>query len=114
MINREFYNAIVNGTINDEVIAHATAALEKLDATNEKRRNTPSKTAIENQPLVDEIVTSILTSEPKTATDVAIVLGITVQKASALLRAIVADGKATVTDVKVPKRGTQKAYSLAE
>ena len=113
MTNREFYNAITNGTINDEVIDFAKAALEKLDATNEKRRNTPSKTAIENQPLIYEIVTSILSSEPKTATDVATVLGVSVQKASALLRAIVADGQATVTDVKVPKRGTQRAYSLS-
>jgi predicted HTH transcriptional regulator len=112
MTNREFYNAITNGTINDEVIAHATAALEKLDGANEKRRNTPSKTAIENQPLVDEIVTSILSREPKTATDVATVLGVSVQKASALLRTIVADGQATATDVKVPKRGTQRAYSV--
>lgn len=112
MTNREFYNAITNGTINDEVIDFAKAALEKLDATNEKRRNTPSKTAIENQPLIHEIVTSILSSEPKTATDVAAVLGVSVQKASALLRAIVADGRATVTDVKVPKRGTQRAYSV--
>ena len=113
MTNREFYTLISNGTINDEVIAHATSALEKLDATNEKRRNTPSKTAIENQPLVDEIVNSILTNEAKTASDVARVLGVSVQKASALLRQIVADGKAVVSEVKVPKKGTQKAYTLA-
>ena len=113
MTNREFYTAISNGTINDEVIAHAIAALEKLDATNEKRRNTPSKTAIENQPLVDQIVSEILTSEPKTASDVAAVLGVKVQKASALLRQIVANGQAVVSEVKVPKRGTQKAYALA-
>lgn len=114
MTNREFYNAIVNGTINDEVTAFAQAALEKMDATNEKRRNTPSKTAIENQPLIDTIVTSILTHEVKTASDVATELGVSVQKASALLRQIVADGKATVEDVKVAKKGTQKAYKLAE
>lgn len=114
MTNREFYEAIVNGTINDEVTAHAQSALEKMDATNEKRRNTPSKTAIENQPLIDTIVGGILTAEPKTASDVAAELGVSVQKASALLRAIVADGKATVSDVKVAKKGTQKAYALAE
>lgn len=114
MTNREFYTNIINGTINDEVIAHATASLEKLDATNEKRRNTPSKTQVENQPLIDTIVGSILTAEPKTASDVAGELGVSVQKASALLRAIVADGKAVASDVKVAKKGTQKAYALAE
>ena len=114
MTNREFYTNIINGTINDEVIAHATASLEKLDATNEKRRNTPSKTQVENQPLMDKIANEVLTAEPKTASDVAAVLEISVQKASALLRALVNDGKATVTDVKVAKKGTQKAYALAE
>ena len=114
MTNREFYTAIINGTINDEVVEVATAALAKMDAANEKRRNTPSKKAVENQPLVDEIVNSILTSEPKTASDVAAKLGVSAQKASALLRSIVANGQATVSDIKVPKKGTQKAYTLAE
>ena len=114
MTNREFLNAVIAGTVTEDVIAHAQAALEKMEATNEKRRNTPSKTAIENQPLIDTIVGTILTAEPKTASDVAAELGVSVQKASALLRQIVADGKATVTDVKVAKKGTQKAYALAE
>lgn len=114
MTNREFYNAIINGIVNDEVIAFAQGALDKMDATNEKRRNTPSKTAIENQPLIDTIVGTILTAESKTASDVAAELGVSVQKASALLRAIVADGKATASDVKVAKKGVQKAYALTE
>ena len=114
MTNREFYNAIVNGNVNDEVIAQAQAALDKMDAANEKRRNTPSKKAIENQPILETIVNEVLTSEPKTASDVAAEIEVSVQKASALLRALVADGKAVATDVKVPKKGTQKAYTLAE
>jgi predicted HTH transcriptional regulator len=114
MTYRDFYNAVINGTTNDEVIAFAQSALDKMDATNEKRRNTPSKKALENQPLVDQIVSEVLTAEPKTASDIAGVLGISVQKASALLRTIVADGKATVTEVKVAKKGVQKAYALAE
>lgn len=113
MTNREFYEAIANGTINADVISHAEAALAKMDSANEKRRNTPSKKAVENQPLIDTIVNEILTNEPKTATDVAATLGVSVQKASALLRQIVADGKAAATDIKVPKRGAQKAYSLS-
>lgn len=114
MTNREFFTAIKEANINDELTAYADAALSKMDAANEKRRNTPSKKAIENQPLIETIVTEILTSEPKTASDVAGELGVSVQKASALLRAIVADGKATVSDVKVAKKGVQKAYTLAE
>ena len=114
MTNRESYEAVVNGTITPDVIEHFKAALAKMDAANEKRRNTPSKKAVENTPLVKQIVNEILTNEPKTASDIAAELGVTPQKASALLRQVVAEGKATVTDVKVPKRGTQKGYTLAE
>lgn len=114
MTNREFYNAIITAAINDEVIEYAKAQIAKLDATNEKRRNTPSKTQEANAPLMAQIVDTILTAEPKTASDVADVLGVKVQKASALLRALVANGKASVQDVKIPKKGTQKAYTLAE
>ena len=96
------------------MIEHFKAALAKMDAANEKRRNAPSKKAAENAPLVEQIVNEILTNEPKTASDVAAELGVTPQKASALLRQVVAEGKATVTDVKVPKKGAQKGYTLAE
>lgn len=113
MTNRESYEAVVNGTITPDVIEHFKAALAKMDAANEKRRNTPSRKAVENAPLVEQIVNEILTNEPKTASDVAAELGVTPQKASALLRQVVAEGKATVTDVKVPKRGTQRGYLLS-
>ena len=110
--NREFYTAIVNGKITDEVIKHAQEGIEKLDATAEKRRNTVSKKALENAPLVDKIVTEILTDEPKTASDVAEVLVVSVQKASALLRAACDEKRASVQDVKIKGKGTQKGYTL--
>lgn len=115
MTQREFYNAIVNGTINDDVINHATEELAKMDAANEKRRNTPSKKALENAPIVDQIV-GLLTAEPKTASDITNELGgeYKVQKVSALLRMAVASGKAVASDVKVPGKGVCKAYALAE
>ena len=34
MTNREFFNAIINANVNDELTAHATAELEKLDKRN--------------------------------------------------------------------------------
>ena len=113
MTNREFLTAIANGTINDEVIAHATASIEKLDAANLARKNKPSKKALENAPIIEQIVTGVLTVDtPMTAGQVAEAVGISTQKASALLRSIVAAGNATVTDVKIPNKGTVKAYSL--
>lgn len=115
MTNREFLTAIANmENISEELKAEATARIEKLDATNEARKNKPSKKAIENAPVMEQIANEILTSEAKTASTVAEAAGISVQKANALLRALVAEGRATVTEVKVPKRGVQKAYTKAD
>ena len=112
MTNREFLTAIANmENISEELKAEATARIEKLDATNEARKNKPSKKAKENAPVMEQIANEILTSEAQTASTVAEAAGISVQKANALLRALVAEGRATVTEVKVPKRGIQKAYT---
>jgi sRNA-binding protein len=112
MTNREFYSNIVNGNITEEVVAHAATAIEKLDAALEARKNKPSKKATENAPVL-EAITGILTSEPAVASDIATAAGISTQKASALLRQLVATGVAVQTEVKVPKKGTVKAYALA-
>ena len=112
MTNREFLNAIAtNETLPTDIVEHATAALAKMDATNEARKNKPSKKSEENAPILAQIATEILTAEAQTASAIAEAAGISVQKASALLRQLVADGRATVTEVKVPKKGVQKAYS---
>ena len=112
MTKREFYTAIMNGEIDEQVKLFASEELEKMDAANEKRRNTLSKKAQENQPLLQQITDEILTDEPKTATDVAAVLKVSVQKASGLLRRLVEEGKAAKVDVKIKGKGTQKGYTL--
>lgn len=112
MTKREFYTAIMNGEIDEQVKLFASTELEKLDAANEKRRNTLSKKAQENLPLLQQITDEILTDEPKTATDVAAVLEVSVQKASGLLRRLVEEGKAVKVDVKIKGKGMQKAYML--
>ena len=112
MTKREFYTAIMNGEIDEQVKLFASEELEKMDAANEKRRNTLSKKAQENLPLLQKITDEILTDEPKTATDVAAVLEVSVQKASGLLRRLVEEGKAVKVDVKIKGKGTQKGYTL--
>ena len=113
MTRREFYVAVSNGEMNDKIMGVAAAELEKLNAANEKRKGVQSKKAAENQPIIDRIVNEILTAEPQTATDIAAVIELSVQKTSALCRAAVAQGKAVQSEVKVPKKGNQKAYALA-
>ena len=126
MTNREFYTAITaeNATITEEMIEHAKAQLAKLDATAEKRKGKVSKADQEkreaNAALATHIAHDILTTEPKTATDVAAILTaegepdaepVKVQKASYLLRLAVDMELAAQTDVKIPKKGSQKAYT---
>ena len=126
MTNREFYTAITaeNATITAEMIEHALAQLAKLDATAEKRKGKVSRADQEkrdaNAALATKVAAEILTTEAKTATDVAAVLTemlgeeVKVQKASYLCRLAVEMGLANQTEVKIPKKGTQKAYTAVE
>ena len=110
MTKREFMEAIVNGTMTEEIQAMAAEELKKMDAANAKRRERVSKKAQENAPLIEKIVAEILTDEPQTATIIGEKLGVSTQKASALCRQAVKDGQADVTDVKIKGKGMQKGY----
>lgn len=109
MTKREMFEAIVNGNVTEEVIAMAQSEIDKMDARNAKRRETPSKKALANVEVIGKI-TEVLTHEPQTASEVAEKVEISTQKASALLRQI--DGL-TVTEVKIKGRGKVKGYALA-
>lgn len=108
MTKREFLEMVINGNMSEEVTDFAKGEIEKMNARNAKRSATPSKTAIANEPIKAEIGT-LLTDEPKTASEIAHEVGISVQKCSALLRQM--DGL-TVTEVKVKGKGKVKGYSL--
>lgn len=113
MTNREFYNSIINGTITEEIVAFAESEIAKLDARNDKRRNTLSKTQEANEALKVEILSAIANGT-HIASEIGKVVGVSTQKASALLTLLVKDGKVTVADLKVKGKGSVKTYSLAE
>ena len=112
MTNREFYTAIVNGTINEDVISHASDAIAKLDERNAKRASKPSKKSIENEPIKASI-REFLGDGSHLASEIASGLDLSVSKVSALCRQMVGDGLLTVEDVKVKGKGMQKSYTLA-
>lgn len=115
MTQREFFTTIVEGaTVTAEMEAFASHALANIDKANESRRERQSKKAQENEPLLAQIETDILTVEPITASNVAAILGTSTQKATALLRALVAAGRAQVQDIKVTGKGMQKGYFKVE
>ena len=116
MTNREFLTAVSTNAITEEVIAHAAAQIEKLDAANEKRKNKTSpkdmEKAAENAKF-DEIVIGVLTNEPQIEADIAAALGVSGPKARASLKRLVETGAVIKSETKIPKKGVVKAYALA-
>lgn len=108
MTRREFLEMVIEGKVTDEMKDFANSEITKMNDRNAKRKASPSKTAIANEPIKAEIVKG-LTNEPKTAREIAKEVGISTQKASALLRQI--DGL-TVTEVKIKGKGKVKGYSI--
>lgn len=109
MTQREFYTAVINANLNEEMTQFATDAIAKLDARNAKRANTESKTQIANKPII-EAISKVLTDEPMLTSKIAELCEISTQKASALVKKV--EGVQSV-DVKVKGKGTQKGYFLA-
>ena len=119
MTNREFYQAVINANINDELTAFATAGIERLDHTNSLRKDATAKKVqekeVERAPIRDAIM-AVMTTEPKTATTLIAESGVEVkpQAIPSLLKGLVEDGTIVKSDVKVTGKGKQRGYALAE
>ena len=114
MTNREFFTAIAsNATLSAELVKFAKEAIVKLDKRNASRSSKPSKTAVANEPIKASIVEYVTDHANALASDIAVACEISTQKASALCVQMVKDNVLTVCEVKVPKKGKVKAYSLA-
>lgn len=116
MTNRDFYNAVITANFNAEVTDFAKESLAKLNAKNAKRASTPSKTAIANEPIKAAICEVIATfnGSPMVAAEIAQKLEISTQKASVLCTKMVGEGKLNSTEVKIPKKGKVKGYTLVK
>ena len=121
MTKREFFVKAAAGEMTEEMQAKAAEFLTKMDAQLEARKGklTEKEQAKRdaNVALARRVATEILGAEAMTATDVAAklteMLGeeVKVQKASSLCRKAVELELAVQTDVKIPKKGSQKAYT---
>ena len=121
MTKREFFVKAAAGEMTEEMMGFAAEALVKMDETLEKRKGKVSEKEQAkrdaNEALARKVATEILGAEAMTATDVAakltVMLGeeVKVQKASSLCRKAVELELAVQTDVKIPKKGSQKAYT---
>lgn len=116
MTNRDFLTAIINGKVTEAVIDHAKTQLAALDARNEKRKNTPSKTAKANEPIKAALLAWLSEQSEPVLAEAAFAAGIeginSPAKAVALFTQLFAEGKVDKTDVKVKGKGVRKAYSI--
>lgn len=111
---RAFLENVKAGNVTEVEQKYAEAELVKLDARNEARKGKESKTAKENAPIKEAIVTFLESNPGKTAAEVGAGVGQTTAKASALLTQLVKDGQVTATEVKaLSGKGKVKAYTLA-
>ena len=112
MTKREFLQAVIKETANEELRAYAENEITKLDERNHARSSKPSKTQLENEPIKAAIVEFLTGKDWTVASVVGEALEISTQKASALCRQLVDDNTLVETEVKIPKKGKQKAYMV--
>lgn len=118
MTNREFYTAISNGEINDELMAKAAELLEKMNETNAKRAQKvlEKKQAAEDEKApIREALLNAMGDEGMTASQLIEAAGLTdevkVASVPSLLKPFVLDGSVEKVDVKVEgKKGPQRGY----
>lgn len=115
MNTRDFLNSVIAlASDNAEMLEKANAMLVALDNKNGKRAEMEkAKRAEVNAPLLVSLVDYMTTHGDTIASDIASTLGVSVSKATALARSLVAEGKATVRDVKITGKGTVKCYHLS-
>lgn len=118
MTNREFYTAISNGEMNDELMAKATELIEKMDEANAKRAQKvlEKKQAAEDEKApIRKALLNAMNEEGMTAAQLIETAGLTdkvkVASVPSLLKPFVLDGTVEKVDVKVEgKKSAQRGY----
>ena len=122
MTNREFFVNVSKNIVGEAEVAHALDQIAKLDATNAKRAEQLSAKSKANEPLKVAILNLLTEKGGMTSPDIAEALkaqGVTTaegeeistSKASSMCRQMVEEGRLTVTEIKVPKKGMMKQYA---
>ena len=127
MTKREFFVAVSEGKMTEEMQAMAAEFLVKMDATLAARKGKVSEKEQAkrdaNVALAHRVAAEILGAEAMTASDIAAKMNelmpemlekpANAQKATSVAKKAVELGLAVQTDVKIPKKGSQKAYIQA-
>ena len=113
MTQREFLTKVLaTANITEEVKTEAEAMIAKLDAKNEKRKTTQTKTQKENEGVMTAIVDLLTAKGAMIASEISTAMSISTQKVSGVCKLLVNEGKIAVADIKVKGKGTVKQYSV--
>ena len=117
MTMRKYHEAVlaIPGCPAD-VAEKAKAEIAKLDATNVKRAEKAAEKAKENDPIKQAIYNLLVEKGAMVASAIGTELTtedneVSTSKASAMCRQMVEEGRLTVCEVKVPKKGKVKQYT---
>lgn len=118
MTIREFYTAISNGEMNDELMVKATELIEKMDEANAKRAKKvlEKKQASEDEKApIRKALLDVMGDEAMTASQLIEASGLTdevkIASVPSLLKPFVVNGTVEKVDVKVEgKKGPQRGY----
>lgn len=116
MTKREFFMAVIEKVEDAELKLFAEQEIEKMNERNAKRKDSPSKKSIENEPIKEKIAEYLGREDEldfATASEIAKEVEISVQKASALCRQMVENGTLTSEEVKIKGKGKVKGYKIA-
>lgn len=112
MTQREFFNAVVNANISEEISEHAKKQIAAID----KRNATPTKAEIEKQASNDRLKAMIMgvlsaSEMPMTAAAIGVACEVSTAKASSMLRQLVEVGSVEKSEVKVKGEGKKTVYA---
>ena len=113
MTNKDFFSAIINANLSEEITGKAQAMLDQLTkerAAAAKRVN--SKRAEENAPVVEAILAHIKANPMTLTADIAEAVGANTPKVSSLLTNLAKSGSVESHEIKVKGKGTRKAWTL--
>ena len=117
MTNREFFTAVAAlENIDPALVEHAQTALTKMDETNAKRREKAKETdatakwAEENAEIIEAAYVALGT-ETKVGADIAAAIETSPKKVTHIMRYLANQGRVTVGETKLPKKGTVKTYT---
>lgn len=114
MTMKAFLTAVADTKGIDPTLAEfAKAEIAKIDKKNADRKAKPTAAQVANANLLTDLVGAMGEGEVLTAANAAVLLGVSVQKASALLQNGVKSGVLTKTEVKVKGKGKVCGYAKA-